>query len=166
MIKRWVPVFRDPVSLFLLFRKGCKIAFCTESLNYRDIFFPPKEAGPRFDHMTLGVSRSLRSLALSSSSLGGTLSLLSSGLWWLRMQVGGLSTWVFRIHFRTKWSYQLYGLNTIKHTQFLLWNSEFKITAVTAAWVKFQWSSLLIWSWLSNLTFEDVIFTLGQIGLF
>lgn len=104
--------------------------------------------------MTLGVSSSLPSLALSLSSLGGWNTQLAV-LWWLRMQIGGLSTWVFRIHFRTKWSYQLYGLNTIKHTQFLLWNSEFKITAVTATWVKLQRSSLLIWSWLSHLTFEE-----------
>lgn len=104
--------------------------------------------------MTLGVPSSLPSLTLSLSSLGGWNTQFAV-LWWLWMQIGGLSTWVFRIHFRTKWSYQLYGLNTIKHTQFLLWNSEFKITAVTATWVKLQRSSLLIWSWLSHLTFEE-----------
>lgn len=34
--------------------------------------------------------------------------------------------------FQTEWRNQFYSLNIIKLTQFLLWNNEFKITAVTA----------------------------------
>lgn len=110
------------------------------------------KTGPWLDHTMLDVSFPVVCLAsLWVPVLTAWLTVLWK-LWRLRIQIRSLSAWKLRTHFRTKWSYQLYGPNTIKHSWFLLWNSEFEITAVAVTWVKLQSSSLLILSLLSNFS--------------